>query len=131
VTQRPETLPKISTWEYEADLIYTDIDYHSNKLKNIFNKSLKAAVLFYKYHFDPEYFETTYQLLREKINSILKDKKTIIISNLKRDTNYENENIVLDYSNYHNTEGGLVNHFSEKGNQEIYQNLIKILNSLK
>jgi hypothetical protein len=114
-----------------ADLIYTDIDYHSNKLKNIFNKSLKAAVLFYKYHFDPEYFETTYQLLREKINSILKDKKTIIISNLKRDTNYENENIVLDYSNYHNTEGGLVNHFSEKGNQEIYQNLIKILNSLK
>ena len=34
-----------------ADLIYTDIDYHSNKLKNIFNKSLKAAVLFYKYHF--------------------------------------------------------------------------------
>jgi chromosome partitioning protein len=27
VTQRPETLPKISTWEYEADLIYTAKPY--------------------------------------------------------------------------------------------------------
>jgi chromosome partitioning protein len=27
VTQRPESLPKISTWEYEADLIYTAKPY--------------------------------------------------------------------------------------------------------
>jgi len=27
VSQRPETLPKISTWEYEADLIYTAKPY--------------------------------------------------------------------------------------------------------
>ena len=33
----------------DADLIYTDIEYHSNRLKNIFNKSFIINIFFIKF----------------------------------------------------------------------------------
>jgi len=110
-----------------ADLILTDIEYHASKLKNFFNRSLRSAMLFYQYHFDKDFYYTTYCLLREKINSILKNKKTIVISNLTDISVDFNEKIVLNYNELWKQERGLVNHFTERGNQVIYKDVIKIL----
>ena len=110
-----------------ADLILTDIEYHASKLKNFFNRSLRSAMLFYKYHFDKDFYYITYCLLREKINSILKDNNVIVLSNLT-DTSLEfNEKIVLNYNILWQQERGLVNHFTAYGNQVIYNDVIKIL----
>lgn len=57
-----------------ADLLLTDIEYHSQTWQGLFNQSLHAAKEFFKHHFDPEYHETVYVLFREKIHSIIAEK---------------------------------------------------------
>ena len=110
-----------------ADLILTDIEHHASKAKNIFNTSLKAATMFYKHHFDQDFYYTTYCLLREKINEMLKDSKSIVISNLSDTARFKYEQIVLNYSELWKKERGLVNHFTAKGNRVIYDDLIQLM----
>lgn len=57
-----------------ADLLLTDIEYHSQTWRGWLNWSLQAAKNFFKYHFDPDYQETAYSLFREKIHAIIAKK---------------------------------------------------------
>jgi hypothetical protein len=41
-----------------ADLIYSDIEYHAHTLRGYFNRSLRFAVGFFVHHNDEEYQET-------------------------------------------------------------------------
>jgi hypothetical protein len=109
-----------------ADLIFSDIEYHNNQIKNIFNFGLKSAYKFFLYHYDEAYFETTYQLLRERINDMLKEKLVIVISNLPILKNFTTEKTVLEFT----SDGGLINHGSENLNKEILQEIIKTMKLL-
>jgi len=62
-----------------ADLLFKDIEYHARWYKRLTNHALRSAYEWFKYHFDIEYQETVYSLIVEKINTILKDKKTITV----------------------------------------------------
>lgn len=109
-----------------ADLIFTDIEYHRSKIKNFFNRALQSAYRFFIDHYDPEYFEVTYQLLRDKINQILKDKTVIVISNLPGLEKFTNEKNVLTFV----PDGGVINHMTQQGNQQIYQQIVNTINLL-
>lgn len=111
-----------------ADLIYTDIEYHSNKLKNIFNRSLRAAQDFFTYHFDDEFFEVSYSLLREKINTVLEDKPVITLATFN--TWKSTEKYVLDFTDLLNTQPGLINHYSESGNSLVFNTILATLTLL-
>jgi hypothetical protein len=107
-----------------ADLMINDLSYHASKLKNMFNSALKCGLNFFKYHADEQYLDTVYQLFREKINSMLKNKKVIVISNLKHLESFTTENIVLNYSDLCVTMPGIINHISAEANQVVYNDLI-------
>ena len=53
-----------------GDLMARDIEFHANKLKNKFNKSLQSARDFFYYHYDEEYFSDIYILLRSEIKAL-------------------------------------------------------------
>lgn len=109
----------------KSDLIYTDIEYHSFQLKNMFNRSLCAAKKFFTYHFDEEFFEVSYGLFRDKINTILADKKVITLATF--DTWAATEKYVLDFVDLLNTQPGLINHYSKEGNQTVCNTVIATL----
>ena len=110
-----------------ADLMLGDIEYHQSRLKNIFNRSLQAAYNFFMYHYDVEYFETTYRLLRDQINRMLQGKPVIVVSNLADLENFITEKTVLNFHNLLETERGVINHMTESGNKQIYQTLLKTI----
>lgn len=113
-----------------ADLILTDIDYHESKIKNIFNLSLKAAKWFFYKHYDIDYFETIYGMLREKINLMLEGTPVIVISNLPCLENFETEPVVLHFSDLCKESPGIINHVSEQANQKIFNKLKSLISEI-
>jgi hypothetical protein len=113
-----------------ADLIYADIRYHASRLKNIFNSSLQAAKDFYRYHYDDEFFEDSYVLFRKEINAILANKKVITIATFKLFDRFVTEKNILDFTDLLNTEPGLINHYSQKGNQLVYKQVSSTIYTL-
>jgi len=108
-----------------ADLIYSDIVYHASRLKNIFNRRLHAAREFYRYHYDDEFFEDSYWLFREKINTILADKNVITLVTFADQV--ATEKYVLNFADLLNTQPGLINHYSEEGNRLVYAKIQELI----
>jgi hypothetical protein len=106
-----------------SDLLYSDISYHYRRLRHFFNYSVRAAYNFILYHYDEEYFITTYQLYREKINQLLANKKVIVISTLDAANDHATEKNILNFCELLSTEPGLINHYSESGNKIIFEQL--------
>jgi hypothetical protein len=106
-----------------ADLLYGDIQYHYRRLRNLFNYSIRSAYNFILHHYDEEYFVTTYQLYREKINQLLANKKVIVISTLHAANDFATEKNILNFCELLSTEPGLINHYSEFGNKIIFEQL--------
>jgi hypothetical protein len=109
-----------------ADLMLADIEYHYSKISNFFNQALRSAYRFFMDHYDYEYFETTYRLLRKEINRILVNKPVIVISSFAGLETFPEEKIVLNFP----PDGGIINHMTNQGNQEIYNQIVKIIEKL-
>lgn len=107
-----------------ADLMLNDITYHSSKLYNFFNKSLRSASSFFKYHYDVDFYETTYKLYRKAIEDRLSCTNFISL-NMFPNSDYKS---TIDLSSIVTTHSGKINHMSEKGNMLVYKIL---LNKLK
>lgn len=108
-----------------ADLIYADIEYHSNTFYGWVNRSLQAAMQYYRWHFDDEYYESIYCLIREKINSIIGNIPCITIQNFPTTFPY-----TLDAQSIRNEHPGTINHMSEIGNQLVYDAIVKKINEI-
>jgi hypothetical protein len=106
-----------------ADLMLADCEYHASRIKFWFNSALSSAVGFYRYHFDKKYFETLYIMFRERINQKLSNHNVIVINNLPGNIDFATEPVVLDFSKLWEQEPGLINHYSDTGNQTIYQKI--------
>lgn len=102
-----------------ADMIYNDIRYHRLRIRNFFNRALKSAYDFFYYHFDDEYFLTTYWLYRNEIDKKLKKKHVIVIDNFNDKPN------TLNFLYMAPQHSGKINHFSETGNRIIYEKLVQ------
>ena len=112
-----------------ADLMLVDIEHHAGKLRNIFNRSLRAAINYFDYHYDIDYHTHVYRLFRAEINRLLVGKNVIVISNLPILQEYTTENTVLDFSELMLRDPGLINHFSEQGNRMIYKQIEQVINN--
>jgi hypothetical protein len=100
-----------------ADLMLNDISYHNSKLVNMFNNSLKTASNWFKYHYDLQYQQDIYELVRSEISKILKNIFVIKI------TNFEGIQNKFSYSKYLKTNPGIANHFDYTINQLICDDL--------
>lgn len=114
------------TLHHNADLIYDDIEFHSSKLKNILNISLRTSINFYNYLYDEEFYLTTYNMFRDKINNILANKKVICLNYLHNRYNSDTD-VCLDFSNLYPNYKGTVNHLSEEGNKIIYDTILNCI----
>jgi len=106
-----------------SDLIFSDIEYHSKKITNLFNKPIQSAYNFYKYHYDEEFFKLSYNLLREKINNSLLDRPFLIL-NFRKPTHVL-ESTVLNFYDIVSVHAGKINHLSKLGNKLVYDRIQK------
>jgi len=102
-----------------ADLMLNDISYHNSKLVNMFNNSLKTASNWFKYHYDLQYQQDIYELVKSEISKILKNIFVIEIHN------FEGIQSKFSYFKYLKTNPGIANHFDYTINQLICDDLTK------
>jgi hypothetical protein len=105
-----------------SDLIYTDIKEHSKS-----NKKLLPIVEFFENYFDTESAEFTHTLICREIDQLLQSYKTIHISNLIWNNNYKFNNM-LNFEYLFKSNRGLMNHYNDAGNQEVFRILSTTLN---
>lgn len=101
-----------------SDLIYSDIKEASTK-----HKHLKPITEFFENYIDLDYMEFVYQLICEKIDTLLSDfdGKVLHVSHLPWRSDYQFANFVqLDLIQ---TNRGLLNHYDEIGNKLICQKM--------
>lgn len=99
-----------------CDLIFTDLE---NKF-SFFNRSLKIAQGWFKYHYDDQYQIDIYHLIREKINTLCAIPY-ISISHADIEYKNYNEKNFIDFFHLWKTHRGSVNHYDDHGNNEIYR----------
>lgn len=98
-----------------SDLIYTDLKEHSKT-----NKKLLPLIDFFENYFDTESAIFTHTLICEKINELLKNHpKVLHITNLNWDGLYSFPNM-LHFEYLFKEHRGLINHYTDQGNQLIY-----------
>jgi hypothetical protein len=102
-----------------CDLIYNDLSSRFSW----FNRSLDVAKGWFEFHYDQEYQNDVYRLLRKEINETIK-VPYINLNNLEVSKEFMIEDIGIDFSPLWAKERGVVNHYSTKGNLTIF-NIIK------
>jgi len=107
-----------------CDLIFNDVDRFS-----FFNKSLDSAKQWFKYHYDEEYQIDIYKMLRQKIKSIIK-KPYISISHADIPEDLVIECTHLDFKSLWKNHRGLINHYDDEGNCEVFKILDKKIQEL-
>jgi|LauGreDrversion4_1035100.scaffolds.fasta_scaffold34586_5 hypothetical protein len=110
----------------DCDLIVTDLIGHFQP----FNNNLQISKSWFKYHYDEEYQIDIYELLREKIKSIINIpyiSMTHVSISAVLSTEFNN----IDFSKLWAAERGDVNHYNKKGNDTIVETILQILEGAK
>jgi hypothetical protein len=109
-----------------ADLMYADVEHHYYS-RGFFNRSLRTAMNWFIWHFDCEYQETVYELLRDQINRCIGPVKNLVITNALIDQRFTKEKITIDISDIKKTHSGFINHLSDHGNQLVYNQILNAI----
>lgn len=106
-----------------SDLIFSDLEYHSNKFANLFNRPMQSAVGFYQYHYDENFFKLCYDLIRKKIDDNLSGKNFLILN--FRSATYAPNSLVLNLHDIVVAHKGCVNHLSNEGNYKVFTKIME------
>ena len=106
-----------------SDLLYTDIAEHAKK-----NKSLKPILDYYENYFDLDYAKFSHNLICKEIEQHL-DQFNIPVLHI---TNIDwNElytfNSTINFHHLFQTHRGLINHYTDTGNDIVYQTITKFI----
>lgn len=124
VHTREHPIHSLDVLHKDCDLMLGDISYHASRIENYFNKSLHTAKSYFEYHFDPEYYETTFNLYKKCIDNALNNKTVITFITF---ADQEKDSNSLDVIDLLSTHRGKINHFTQEGNRIIYEKIVKIL----
>lgn len=95
----------------DCDLLISDVFGH----QFTFDRRIRAAKSYFIHHFDSDYYEDIYQLIREKIDILLKNAVVIDIEKCNIKKLFE-------------TNKGTVQHLDEQGNRKMYSTIVSKLN---
>ena len=112
-----------------ADLIYGDIEYHQQRLLRSFNKALRAAYNFFIYHFDEEFQETIYMLLRDRISTIINNTPCLMISTPLEPKSVSQATNLISIQEFE-ISANMPNHLSEQKNYEVYNKIQSFINEI-
>jgi hypothetical protein len=104
-----------------CDLIYTDLE----KKFDWFNPALKTAKDWFLYHYDDEYQIDIYKMIRKNIHELIKQKRYFTLTHLPISAEYIIEDNNLDFSLFWPYNKGNVNHYSKKGNEIVYEEILR------
>ncbi len=97
-----------------ADMVYSDIKHHNSKLRNTFNKVLKAGVICFEKIFTSEYLNEIHRLIRNEIRS------EVIFCDVI-ELGFFDENLgtrtAIDLTDFRVKHMGIINHLSARGNE--------------
>mgnify|MGYP006396892909 CR=1 FL=1 len=100
-----------------AGLLLNDVEYHSKRIRNFFNKSLHAARNFIKYHYSEQYQLDIYNLIKNKISNTITKHKRIEM------TWWENDEFGLQ--RLRSDFPGTINHMTAEANQILLDQILK------
>ena len=110
----------------DCDLLWTDIEDRTS----LFNPSLKAAKGYFKYHYDDNYYQTIYSLLRKEINNLLSGKAYLSMSHVEVAKYFIHEDNHLDFSDFWKANRGTENHYTEQGNRKLFNIIVDKIDNL-
>jgi len=128
ITTRQHPVHTGNDLHYATDLIYSDINYHSKKISNFFNRSLTAAINFFTYHYDEEYQETVYKLFRDKIDQLLSNSYVINIDTFLVPDQFKTKINTVTITE-HDVNINQINHLSNDVNRMVYNSIINNINA--
>ena len=96
-----------------CDLLLSDVE--AKKLS--FNPAIRSAKGYFKHHFDPDYYQDIYALIRKEINYLTRYVTTLHIDHFDTALPYAKEKYRLDLSSMWPYYKGTVNHYTQEGNQ--------------
>jgi len=110
-----------------ADLIFSDIAWHSSRPLNFFNKALQSAYNYFVYHYDREYYEEIYELIYNEITKILDESgvKVIVVDGFN-----SNPDADIDLYSIKQKNPGDNNHLDLNGSRIAYDRIVAKLNEL-
>tara|TARA_B110000503_G_C6986878_1_gene345630 strand:+ start:57 stop:644 length:588 start_codon:yes stop_codon:yes gene_type:complete len=104
----------------DCDLIWTDLSDRNAA----FNPSLKSAKDYFRYHYDDEYYQTIYSLLRKEIYNLLDNNIYISMTHIELDSKFTIEQHHIDFNKLWVAHRGTENHYSKHGNNCVYNVLV-------
>lgn len=111
----------------DCDLLLSDVEAKKFTL----NPAIKSAQGYFKHHFDPNYYEDMYELIRKEINFVTRYVPTLHIDHFESSLKYAHEDNNLDLSKLWPDFRGDINHYTIYGNQIVYENILDKLKDLK
>ena len=111
----------------DCDLLLSDVEAK----KFNFNPVVKSAKGYFKYHFDPDYYEDVYKLIRNQISQVTRYVPTLHVDHFEPSLKYANEQLKLDLSAMWPYYKGNINHYTPEGNQLVCARIIEKLKELK
>jgi hypothetical protein len=102
-----------------SDIIFTDAE---SKIHQI--PMAQEIVNYYKYIFDPEYYNFIHTSCCEKIDQLTQNTKVLHITHFEWSELYQFNNMVNFYSFWLDNQGSIV-HYTKEANQVIYKKLLK------
>jgi len=118
---------------HNADLMLADIEYHYTRwwnLLNPFNTALRTARNFFFYHFDEQYQNNIYRLLRKEINLKIGAVPCVVVNNLNVDPQFITEDHAINLVKIQKKYPGLINHLSTQGNALVFDMVSNKLKSI-
>jgi len=94
----------------DCDLLYSDLNFHVKKIKNLFNFKLWISYLWYIISFDYDYYVTVSSLIKKEIFHLAMTQNCLFIT----DSDLEIKEL------FHQSRGS-VNHLSEEANYQVYE----------
>ena len=109
----------------DCDLIFSDI----NSKFDWFNVSLRTAKNWFWYHYDDDYQKQTYSLIRQEINRLI-TIPYLAVDNFSISNQFACEKNRLDLTDIWPMYRGETNHYTEEGNQIVYQQIVDKLDKI-
>lgn len=111
----------------DCDLLMADVEAKRFTLK----PSVLSAKGYFKHHFDPDYYDDIYELMRKEISNITRYVPTLHIDHFDTALKYAQEKCCLDLTSMWPHYRGNINHYTEEGNQIVCARIVEKLKELK
>jgi hypothetical protein len=117
---------KDSVIHKNADLIFADIEHHCDNNAHKTNQAVISARDFFLYHYDEKYYADIYELITEKIHSLIPKDRTLIADNFGQidATQFPHR---LNFTDIAEVRPGNINHFDQSGNEKICHAILDII----